>query len=69
MFGIKQVISGSDLFQNAAILEHQSGAVDLLHVWFEDNGTRQDLEWQVVVDDWDLTEEPGEIKGRRSSLC
>ena len=50
-----------DLLHDAAIIKHHGGAMDLLHIWFENYRPGQNPERQIVIDHWDLTEESNEV--------
>jgi len=47
----------SHLLQHTVIIEHHGRATDLLNVWLDDHRSRQNLEGQFIIEDWDLTKQ------------
>lgn len=47
----------SHLLQHTVILKHHGRATDLLNVWLDDHRSRQNLEGQVIIEDWNLTKQ------------
>lgn len=62
IFKAHQIIWFSDIFCSTAIIKHHSGTTDLFYVWFDDDRPRQNPEGQIVIDHWDLAEEPDEVR-------